>query len=165
MKKNKKKIVVISSCLIGMKTTYRGKSNCHREFLEMMKTGVICIPVCPEILGGLSTPRLPSEIQNGSGSDVIERRSRVRHNDGTDVTLHYLRGAREVLRLVRLVEPDIIIFKERSPSCGVHQIYDGTFSHQVIEGEGVTTAILCRHGFSVFSEKDYFDFKKKEQEL
>ena len=161
MNKNKKKIVIISSCLIGMKTTYLGKSNCHQEFLDMMKEGVVCIPVCPEILGGLSTPRLPSEIHNGSGTDVIERRSHVKHIDGTDVTLHYLRGAREVLRLAGLLEPDLIIFKERSPSCGIHQIYDGTFSHRVIEGEGVTTALLRHHGFTVLSEKEYLDLIKK----
>ncbi len=157
---NRKRIIVISSCLVGMNTTYTGESNRKALFVRMLERGEV-VPVCPEQLGGLTTPRLPSEIEHGCGQDVINGKARVIHNNGMDVTANFLRGAKEVLRLARSINPPLIIFKERSPSCGVHRIYDGSFSNVLVEGEGVTTALLRRHGFRVVSEIEFRQNQKK----
>lgn len=154
---------LISCCLIGMKTTYRRKSNRKKELVELFRCGEF-IPVCPEQLGGLPTPRLPAEIEGGQGRLVIEGKARVIRSDGVDVTEEFLRGAREVLRIAGLIKPRCIIFKERSPSCGVHYVYDGTFSNRLVRGEGVTTALLRRFGFNVVSEKEFLESLKKEKE-
>ena len=146
-----------------MKTTYRGKSNTKPELVELFRRGEV-IPVCPEQLGGLPTPRLPSEIEGGQGELVIAGKCRVLRCDGVDVTREFMRGAHEVLRLARLIKPECIIFKERSPSCGVHYVYDGSFSNKVRKGEGVTTALLRQFGFTVVSEKEYLERLKKERD-
>ena len=156
-----KNIILISACLIGMKTTYHGKSNFRRELAELFSRGCV-IPVCPEQLGGLPTPRLPSEIENTRTADVVNGSGRVLRRDGVDVTEQFRRGAAEVIRIAQLLKPAYVIFKERSPSCGVHFIYDGTFSNRVVEGEGVTTAVLRRHGYTVFSEEDFEKSPGKE---
>lgn len=145
---------LVSSCLIGLRTTYRGRSNLRRTLLELVKRGE-AIPVCPEQLGGLPTPRLPAEIEGGQGLMVISGRARVLRSDGVDVTEQFIRGAREVLRLATIINPECIIFKENSPSCGVHFAYDGSFSNRKVCGEGVTTAMLRRAGFRVLSEADF----------
>jgi uncharacterized protein YbbK (DUF523 family) len=106
-------------------------------------------------LGGLSTPRPPAEVFGGTAEDVLSGKARVIQCDGTDVTDAFLRGAREVLKLARLVQPELIIFKENSPSCGVKIVYDGTHTHRLIPGCGVTTALLQKNGFKVVSEKEF----------
>ncbi|MCX7767264.1 MAG: DUF523 domain-containing protein [Candidatus Sumerlaeia bacterium] len=145
---------LVSSCLVGLRTTYRGRSNLKRKLLELVQQGE-AIPVCPEQLGGLPTPRLPAEIEGGQGLLVISGRARVLRCDGVDVTEQFIRGAREVLRLAMLIKPECIIFKENSPSCGVNFAYDGSFTNRKVRGEGVTTAILRRAGFRVLSEADF----------
>lgn len=145
---------LISACLTGCEATWRGSSHPQEAFLELLRRHQ-AIPVCPEQLGGLPTPRPPAEIVGGTGLDVLFGRARVLTRDGRDVTDHFLRGAQEVLRLAQLVRPDLVIFKERSPSCGVREIYDGTFSSTVRPGCGVTTALLHQHGFEVVSEQEF----------
>jgi uncharacterized protein YbbK (DUF523 family) len=145
---------LISACLAGCEVTWQGGSNLRERFIELVRTHR-AIPVCPEQLGGLGTPRPPAEIVGGSGEDVLESRARVLTREGSDVTEHFLRGAREVLRLAELVHPELVILKERSPSCGVHSIYDGTFTGTQRAGCGVTTALLRRHGWSVASDEEF----------
>lgn len=100
------------------------------------------VPVCPEILGGLPTPRTPSERQ---GERVVSK-------TGADVTAAYQKGAEEALRLARLVGCRKALLKERSPSCGRGQIYDGSFSGRLIPGDGVTARLLEQEGIAVFGE-------------
>lgn len=145
---------LISACLIGCEVTWCGGSNGRDVFVELVRRHR-AIPVCPEQLGGLPTPRPPAEIVGGTGDDVLEGCARVLTRDGTDVTENFLRGAREVLRIAEFVRPKLIILKERSPSCGVHFIYDGTFTATLRPGSGVTTALLRRHEWKVMSDEEF----------
>ena len=112
------------------------------------------MPVCPEQLGGLKTPRAPQEIQGGTGEDVLNRKCKVININGEDVTQEFINGAEETLKIVRLFHIEEFIGKSKSPSCGCGQIYDGTFSRKLIDGDGVTTALLKRDGISVITEED-----------
>ena len=145
---------LISSCLVGVCATWKAGSNVASPFEELLRRGEV-LPVCPEQLGGLPTPRPAAEIVGGSGEDVLDGRAHVVTRDGTDVTENYLRGASEVLRLAKLVSAEQVILKERSPSCASTQIYDGTFTGTLRDGCGVTTALLRREGFTVLSDVDY----------
>jgi len=159
-------MILISACLIGLNCRYDGKSSnpssrlrreVNLEFLiEKVRRGD-ALPVCPEQLGGLPTPRVPAEIVGGTGEDVLSGAAKVCTSDGRNVTSAFLRGARETLYLAKLVNAQHIIFKPRSPSCGCGQIYDGTFTRTLRYGNGVTTALLLREGFIVFnSETEFF---------
>ncbi len=145
---------LLSACLIGCEVTWSGGANTRERFLELVRSHQ-AIPVCPEQLGGLPTPRPPAEIVGGTGDDILDGHARVLTRDGYDVTQNFLRGAHEVLRLAELVRPQLVILKERSPSCGVHQIYDGTFTATLRPGCGVTTALLRRHGWHVMSDEEF----------
>ena len=134
---------IVSACLLGIKCRYDGKSKSDEKVIRLSKKEIL-IPVCPEQLGGLSTPREPSEKR---GNKVITK-------SGKDVTENFVKGAEEVLKLAKLLNTKEAILKQRSPSCGCGQIYDGTFSHKFIKGDGVTTALLKRNGIKVISEED-----------
>lgn len=140
--------ILVSACLVGMCTSYKGASWLREDLVALVRQG-LAIPVCPEQLGGLPTPRDPAEIVGGTGEDVLAGRARVMTRDGRDVTAEFVRGSQEVLRLAKLVRPRAIVLKERSPSCGVDGVYDGTFSGVVVPGMGVTAALLKREGFMV----------------
>ena len=142
---------IVSACLVGIGATYRGDAKPVPSLIKELKSSK-CIPLCPEQLGGLPTPRPPAEIIGGSAEDVLKGKARVVRIDGIDVTEQYLRGAEEVLRIARLVKTEIIIFKEKSPSCGAEKIYDGTHNGVLIPGSGVTTALLRKNGFKVVPE-------------
>ena len=145
---------LVSSCLVGLCTTYKAGANTRSVFEELVAAGN-AMPFCPEQAGGLPTPRPPAEIIGGSGEDVLDGRARVCTAEGQDVTGNYVQGARQTLALARLVKADEVILKERSPSCGVRFIYDGTFSGKLVPGCGVTTALLRRNGFGVTSDEEY----------
>jgi uncharacterized protein YbbK (DUF523 family) len=113
------------------------------------------LPVCPEVLGGLPIPRPPAEIQGGDGDDVLEGRVRVVNTEGKDVTAEFLAGAQKALRVARRWDIKGAILKAQSPSCGVGQIYNGSFSGHLVEGDGVTVALLKREGIIVKSEEDW----------
>lgn len=132
-----------SACLLGIKCRYDGKSKPDEKVLNLA-TKEILIPVCPEQLGGLCTPRKPVEIKN----------NRAVTQDGSDVTPNFLQGARQVLKIAKLYDIKSAILKQRSPSCGCGQVYDGTFSKAVIEGDGITTRLLKENGVSVITEED-----------
>jgi len=146
-------LIIVSACLAGFHTTYRGQHHTSERIREMVRRGE-AIPVCPEQLGGLATPRPPAEITGGTAEDVLKAAARVRRPDGADVTDAFLRGAREILNLALLVRPELVIFKEKSPSCGVSTIYDGSHSGKLIPGCGITTALLRSHGFQVVSDEE-----------
>lgn len=144
-------MILVSSCLLGECTKYSGGHNLH-PFFETKKEGIIS--VCPEVMGGLLTPRPPAEIVGGSGADVISGRCSVCSKVGTDVTAEFLCGAKKALALANEHHVEYAVLKESSPSCGSHTIYDGTFSGVKRAGEGVTTSLLRAHGITVYSEKE-----------
>jgi uncharacterized protein YbbK (DUF523 family) len=145
---------LISACLLGIKCTWDGTDKYRNaNAVELLEDGTL-IPVCPEQLGGLKTPRLPQEIQGGSGEDVLDGKCKVKNINGDDITQEFIRGAEETLRIAKLFKVSQFIGKSRSPSCGCGQIYDGTFSNEPIDGDGVTTALLKRNGVKVISEED-----------
>ncbi|MCI5846094.1 MAG: DUF523 domain-containing protein, partial [Clostridiales bacterium] len=131
--------LLISACLMGIKCRYDGKQKKIPELDRLMESYVL-IPVCPEVLGGLPTPRLPSERR---GEAVVTR-------DGRDVTENYRQGARESLRICQMTHTDCALLKERSPSCGFGSIYDGTFTGTLCPGDGVCAALLKQHGVRVY---------------
>jgi uncharacterized protein YbbK (DUF523 family) len=132
-----------SACLLGLKCRYDGKSKPHEKVINLA-TKETLIPVCPEQLGGLSTPRKPAEQKSGQ----------VITEDGEDVTANFENGAKQVLGLAKLYNIKSAILKQRSPSCGCGQIYDGTFSGAIIEGNGITTKFLKENGIEVLTEDD-----------
>jgi len=127
---------------------YNGASDPRRRFIEQMASGEL-LPLCPEQLSGLSTPRPPSEIVGGTGADVLDGNARIHTKYGDDVTQAFLQGANEALYLAKLAKADEIILKQNSPSCGCGCIYDGTFTGTIRQGNGVTTALLLRKKFRV----------------
>lgn len=133
--------VIVSMCLLGIPCRYDGKCAKNEAVsLEAARRG--WIPVCPEILGGLATPRPPAERQ---GDKVVTR-------EGQDVTDAYRRGAEQTLRLAEAYGARYALLKERSPSCGAGRIYDGTFSGRKIPGDGVAAALLKQSGIPVRGE-------------
>lgn len=122
------------------------------------------IPVCPEQLGGLTTPRLPAEIKDGGGQDVLDGLARVVDKEGTDVTDQFIKGAYETLKLARLLGARKAILKEKSPSCGPGKIYDGNFKGNLIDGSGVTAALLRSNGIEVSSEEDFLKKDRLEED-
>ena len=136
-------MLLISACLLGCACRYDGKSKPHPLAVELARRG-LAVPVCPEQLGGLPTPRKPSERRSG----------RVVMADGRDVTAEYRRGAEETLHLARLYGCTAAVLKERSPSCGKGQIYDGTFTGTLTAGDGVTAELLTAGGIKVYGESE-----------
>ncbi|MFH0949217.1 MAG: DUF523 domain-containing protein [Candidatus Aenigmatarchaeota archaeon] len=142
-----------SACLLGIRCRYDEKIKPNEKVLDLTKNEVL-IPICPEQLGGLPTPRADAEIKGGDGLDVLDGKAKVVEPDGNDVTEYFVKGAKEVLKLAKLYDIKEAILKQRSPSCGSGQMYDGTFSKSLIEGDGVTSALLKRNGIKVISEED-----------
>ena len=140
--------VVISACLLGVRCRYDGGHSRNEMAMNQKKTYQL-IPVCPEESGGLLTPRPPAEIVGGDGDAVLDGTAKVMTANGTDVTAAYLKGAHHALQVAQSHGATHVILKARSPSCGCGDIYDGTFSGTLISGDGVTTALLKRHGIAV----------------
>lgn len=145
---------LISACLLGVKCTWDGKDNYRSDRAIELLSSESLIPVCPEQLGGLKTPRIAQEIQGGTGEDVLDKKCRVLNRNGEDVTREFITGAEEALKIARLFHIKEFIGKSKSPSCGCGQIYDGTFSRRLIKGDGVTTALLKRNGIRIITEED-----------
>ncbi len=148
-----KKVYLVSACLLGLSTRYDGGHNRNEKILQFCSRHY-CIPVCPEQLGGLPTPRPPAEINGGDGADVLARRCLVVDRFGKDVTGAFLQGARQTLMLARLFNVAGAVLKARSPSCGLGRIYDGTFRGCLRAGDGVTAALLKKQGYHVFNENE-----------
>jgi uncharacterized protein YbbK (DUF523 family) len=132
-----------SACLLGINCRYDGKTIPHQEVIRLAKREIL-IPVCPEQLGGLSTPREPAE-QKGEKVITIS---------GVDVTHHFMKGAEQVLSLAQIYGIKEAILKQESPSCGCGRIYDGTFSNRLIPGDGVTAMLLKKNKIEVITEED-----------
>lgn len=145
--------VVISACLAGIACTHAAEAKTRDWAVRLVAEGR-AVPVCPEVAGGLPIPRPASEIRGGDGHDVAAGRARVIDEHGTDVTDNYLRGAAKARDAARAAGARLAILKARSPSCGVGATYDGTFSHTLREGDGVTAAILAEEGLNVVSDED-----------
>ncbi len=133
--------LLISACLLGVRCRYDGESKPIPETDALIKKYDL-IPVCPEQLGGLKTPREPSEI---SGEKVLT-------NSGVDVTAEYIRGAEEALRLGKLLGAKKALLKAKSPSCGSGIIHDGSFSGKLKDGYGITAKLLLENGFEIYDE-------------
>ncbi len=147
------KMRLVSACLLGTSCRYDGKSKLDVKVIKLLGKEVL-IPVCPEQMGGQPTPRPNSEIQGGDGLDVLYDKAKVIQVDGKDITEYFMRGADEVLRLAELYNIKEAILKQRSPSCGCGQTYDGSFSGKIIKGDGVTTALLKENGIKVITEEE-----------
>ena len=140
---------MVSACLVGHKCRYDGGSKPNAQVLALYARGE-AVAFCPECLGGLTVPREPSEIEPGfSGVDVLNGKARVLTAGGLDVTEAFLAGAENALRMCVEIGAKLAILKSHSPSCGCDAIYDGTFSGVLSGGDGVTAALLKRHGIAV----------------
>lgn len=146
--------ILISACLLGDKTKYNGGDN-YFPFVEELKKKYILIPFCPEIEGGLSVPRSPSEIQK-DGS--------VMNKEGKDVTSSFVSGAEKAYQATRFFGVSIAILKNGSPSCGSRQVYDGSFKGNLVDGLGITARRLIAAGVKVYSDTDNLEFLLGETE-
>jgi uncharacterized protein YbbK (DUF523 family) len=134
---------ICSACLLGINCRYNHEPLVCDKILQLAKQEIL-IPVCPEQLGGLATPRDPAE---QIGDEVITK-------SGANVTQNFVQGAKEVLKIAQFYGIKEAILKQKSPSCGSGKVYDGSFTNKIIEGYGVTAKLLCEHGFKVISEED-----------
>ena len=139
-----KEKILISACLIGLNCKYNGGNNENSKLVELMKEKDL-VPICPEQLGGLKTPRVSAE----------RKQEKVITKEGVDVTKEYQKGAEEVLNLAKKLNIKKAILKSRSPSCGIDEIYDGTFSHTLIKRDGVTAELLKKNEIEVISSDEY----------
>ena len=138
--------VLISTCLLGVACKYSGGDNARPALVAALQAaGHELVPVCPEVYGGLPTPRTPAE---RIGSRVVTAA-------GADVTAQYRKGAEIALQLARLTGCRVAVLKANSPSCGCGTIYDGTFRHRKIAGDGVTAELLQAHGLCVYNEDNF----------
>lgn len=136
--------ILISACLVGDKTKYDGKSNYNPKIEELLEKYEL-VPFCPEVEGGLTTPRKPSERQP---------KGKVLMEDGRDVTFQFEKGAELCYNICMYLGIKTAILKKNSPSCGSGEIYDGSFSHKLIKGDGVTAELLKRKGIRVLTEDE-----------
>jgi uncharacterized protein YbbK (DUF523 family) len=150
--------LLVSACLLGDPVRYDGRSKALKndKLGELLKQNRV-VRFCPEVAGGLSVPRDAAEIQQGDGFSVIAGQSTVSTLNGNNVTNAFISGADKALELCRQHRIKVAILTESSPSCGSHQIYDGSFTGQSRAGVGVTTALLRGQGISVFSQHQIDD--------
>jgi len=140
----KQDIAIVSACLAGIRCRFDGQATPFEPVLELVRQG-LAIPFCPEVYGGLSTPRSPCELKDGHPVD----------RDGLDCTEAFQRGAEEGLRLAMLAGCTEAILKAKSPSCGSGTVYDGTFTSTKISGDGIFASLLKEHGISVRTDEDF----------
>lgn len=145
---------LISACLAGVNCKYNGGNNLNPKIVQLLKEKK-AILICPEQLGGLSTPRLPSEIITDK-----EGNKRVINIEGKDLTKEFLKGAEETLKIAKLAGVEAAILKARSPSCGKGKIYDGQFRGKLIEGNGITAELLEKNGIKIYTEEDDIEHLK-----
>lgn len=145
---------LISACLVGHPVRYDGQ-HCLQQKIKTLIDTDQAVVICPEISGGLSTPRAPAEIQKGTGSDVLSGHAKVFDLSGKDVTEAFILGAKQTLAFAKKHGITHAILKAKSPSCGFGQIYDGSFSGTKINANGVTAALLKQHGIHIMTEKEF----------
>ena len=145
---------LISACLANFPVRYDGKAYHYEKITQLIQTKQ-AITICPEVAGGLSTPRLAAEIIGGTAQDVLNNTAKVVDSQGNDVTKAFIDGAFRTLKMAQIHQVSTVVLKENSPSCGSHFIYDGSFSGEKIAAVGITTALLQQHGFKVISEHEF----------
>ncbi len=146
-------MILVSACLLGINCKYNGENNKNENVKKFLESKEFII-VCPEQLGGMSTPREPSEIVKLDGYDVIKGKASVINKQRLDVTKKFRNGADEALKIAKLYNCKEAILKDGSPSCGSSYIYDGSFAGKKKDGLGVTAALLIENGIKVISEKE-----------
>ena len=139
--------IMVSACLVGENCKYNGGSNRNEKVLQMMSEHEV-ITVCPEQMGGLPTPRVPSEVKNG----IVTARN------GRNVDREFRAGAAKCLEIALREQPDLIVLQSRSPSCGVKQRYDGSFTGKLVDAPGVTAKLLMENGFRCVDVKELSDY-------
>ena len=147
---------LISACLVGEPVRYDGKTCLKTQLRQLIEQGQ-AVMMCPEMAGGLATPRLAAEIMGGDGHDVLTGQAKVINTAGEDVTPFFIQGAYRTLKFAQQHQVTHVILKANSPSCGAQLIYDGSFSGHKIIGNGVTAALLKQHGFQVWTEDQFLD--------
>lgn len=149
--------LLMSACLVGQCCRYDAKmfpSIVEKRLHIMLNLGEVAV-ICPECAAGLDVPRDPVEIEAGkTAADVLDGKGRALTKDGKDLTAAFVAGAKQFLDLVNRTGAKVVILKSKSPSCGVHQVYDGTHSGKVIAGRGIATELLVRNGVHVFDETE-----------
>ena len=138
-------MILVSACLLGINCQYNCENDLTEKLLEFLKDKGEFIAVCPEVLGGLPIPRDACEIVGGG---------KVKSIKGEDMTKEFINGAERVLEIAKQNKVDLAILKAKSPSCGAGLTYDGSFSKKLIEGDGITAALLKKNGIKVMTEKD-----------
>ncbi len=142
--------IMVSACLLGDNVRYDGNNNFNQELIDFLKDHEV-VKVCPEVLGGLSTPRVPAEILN----------DKVINYEGTDVTKEFQEGAMKTLEIAKENDIQVAILKRNSPSCGANTIYDGTFTHCVTKGDGIAAKLLKDNGVTILNENNYKEYFKR----
>lgn len=140
-------MIIVSKCLAGACCRYNGGAKPDERIMRLVAEGR-AVPVCPEQLGGLATPRLPTEL-TASGEQVLEGRGRAVMRDGTDVTAEFIAGANAALAIAKQCMASHAVLKANSPSCGCGQIYDGSFTGRLKKGRGVAAALFEANGITV----------------
>jgi len=144
--------ILVSACLLGLRTRYDGTQKRDESVLNYLKSNdYLPIPVCPEQLAGLSTPREEVHFTDGDGTDVLNGSGHVANRTGQEMNTAFVRGATETLEVCRLTGCQSALLKERSPSCGVHMVY---CREERVPGKGVTAALLGKAGIRLLSEQD-----------
>lgn len=140
-------MILVSACLVGVNCKYSGGNNYNQKIFDLVKEGK-AIPICPEQLGGLNTPRKPVELK------VINGKRYAIDNEGNDLTENFERGALEVLNLAKNLNINKAILQPRSPSCGVNKIYSGNFDNKLVDGNGILAELLKQNGIDVLTPND-----------
>jgi len=146
-------MILVSACLLGLDCRYDGGNTKTDELLEFLED-TNYLPICPEQMGGLATPRDPVEITDKDNELIVKSKN------GIDVTSEFVKGANESLKLANLTNAKWAILKSKSPSCGSVNIYDGTFTRTLISGKGLTAELLKENGIEVFNENNFKTMKR-----
>ena len=149
----KKKKILVSSCLLGMKINYEGKAHPVDELRQLFLSGQ-AIPICPEVLATMPIPRDRAEIV------MVDGERKVYNEKEEDLTETYALGAQRTMDTARTSGVKIAILKSKSPSCGCGKIYDGTFNSNLVDGDGIATALLKANGIRVITEEDFLECLK-----
>lgn len=153
-------MIGISGCLGGIACRYDGKSQSHPDLIKLIKSGQ-AITFCPEVEGGLSIPRDPAEIIGGDGFAVWRNEAKVMTINGEDVTASYKGGTKKAYQRLRELGINVLILKEKSPSCGSQLIYDGSFSGKTLASVGVATAYFLNQGLKVYADTQWEEVRKE----
>lgn len=143
-------MILVSACLVGINCKYNGGNNYNDKIYQLVRDGK-AIPLCAEQLGGLATPRVPSEIK------YINNKRYVINENGEDVTECFEKGAKEILEFVKKMNIDKAILKSKSPSCGKGKIYNGNFEKVLIDGNGILAQMLIENGVEVINSDEYIN--------